>query len=195
MTAARPRQVVSRRGTGDARGVDDTTRLLLAARDGDRDAFAEFVRRTQPEVHRLCLTLSSPSVADDLTQETYLRALNALGRFRGRSSARTWLLAIARNVAADDIRRRGARGRLLTRLGGPEEPTASPGATVHTADLLARLHPDRRDAFALTQLLGLSYAEAAEVLDCPVGTIRSRVARAREDLVEALRDPRAEETG
>ncbi|WP_346742546.1 sigma-70 family RNA polymerase sigma factor [Rhabdothermincola salaria] len=175
--------------------MDDTTRLLLAARDGDRDAFAEFVRRTQPEVHRLCRALSSPSAADDLTQETYLRALDALGRFRGRSSARTWLLAIARNVAADDIRRRGARGRLLSRLGGPDEPMASPGAMVHTADLLARLHPDRRDAFALTQLLGLSYAEAAEVLDCPVGTIRSRVARAREDLVDALRDPRAEETG
>ena len=175
--------------------MDDTTRLLLAARDGDRDAFAEFVRRTQPEVHRLCRALGSPATADDLTQETYLRAMRSLGRFGGRSSARTWLLAIARNVAADDIRRRGARHRMLQRLDGPPETVASPGAAVHTADLLAGLHPDRRDAFALTQLLGLSYAEAAEVLDCPVGTIRSRVARAREDLVEALRDARSEETG
>lgn len=57
------------------------------------------------------------------------------------------------------------------------------GAAV--ADLLDRLDPDRREAFVLTQLLGLSYAEAAEVAGCPVGTIRSRVARARADLVDS----------
>jgi RNA polymerase sigma-70 factor (ECF subfamily) len=57
---------------------------------------------------------------------------------------------------------------------------------VVVADLLARLDPDRREAFVLTQLLGLSYAEAAEVAGCPVGTIRSRVARARADLIDSL---------
>jgi RNA polymerase sigma-70 factor (ECF subfamily) len=66
------------------------------------------------------------------------------------------------------------------------------GAVV--TDLLDRLDADRREAFALTQLLGLSYAEAAEVVACPVGTIRSRVARARSDLIDALADDtRAEE--
>ena len=62
--------------------------------------------------------------------------------------------------------------------------TVAEGATVN--DLLARLDVDRREAFVLTQLLGLSYAEAADVAGCPVGTIRSRVARARADLVDAL---------
>ena len=64
------------------------------------------------------------------------------------------------------------------------------GAAV--TDLLGRLEPDRREAFVLTQLLGLSYAEAAEVAGCPVGTIRSRVSRARGDLVDALDEQRDE---
>jgi RNA polymerase sigma-70 factor (ECF subfamily) len=71
---------------------------------------------------------------------------------------------------------------LLQRDGAPD--VVAEGATV--ADLLARLDPDRREAFVLTQLMGLPYAEAAEVAGCPVGTIRSRVARARADLIGSL---------
>ncbi len=70
------------------------------------------------------------------------------------------------------------------------EPKQLPEALT-VADLLARLDPDRREAFVLTQLLGLPYAEAAEVAGCPVGTIRSRVARARADLVDALGEDEA----
>jgi RNA polymerase sigma-70 factor, ECF subfamily len=73
---------------------------------------------------------------------------------------------------------------------GQADRTAE-GAVV--ADLLARLDPDRREAFVLTQLLGLPYAEAAEVAGCPVGTIRSRVARARADLVESLAHTRTDD--
>ena len=68
--------------------------------------------------------------------------------------------------------------------GGSTADTVAEGATV--SDLLARLDADRREAFVLTQLLGLPYAEAAEVAGCPVGTIRSRVARARADLIDSL---------
>lgn len=170
--------------------MDDLTRLALAARDGDRVAVTAFVRRTQPEVWRLCARLGDRAHADDLTQEVYLRALPSLERFRGESSARTWLLQIARHVCADHVRR-STRGRsLIARLAQRSDTTdactEARTGEVDLDDAVAALDPDRRAAFVLTQVVGLSYAEAAEVCGVPVGTIRSRVARARGDLVAAL---------
>lgn len=167
--------------------MDDATRLLLAARDGDETALAGWIRRTQPEVWRLCARLVDPEAADDVTQEVYLRACRALGNFRGDASSRTWLLTIARRTCADVIRRRTRRRRLDLRLRAePQDhaPDLTPG--VDAEGLLAALDPDQREAFVLTQTLGLSYAEAAEVAEVPVGTIRSRVSRARAALLEAL---------
>jgi RNA polymerase sigma-70 factor (ECF subfamily) len=161
--------------------MDEATRLLVAARSGDRRALSLWVRAGQAEVWRLCAALVDIGEADDLTQETFLRAYRALPRFRGESSARTWLLSIARRVCADAIRARRRQRRLLSRLAEPDGIPMSDGVEVE--DLLARLDPDRRAAFVLTQFLGLSYSEAAEVCGCAVGTIRSRVARARVELV------------
>src|SRR5688500_16196676 len=96
-------------GLGDGRhhgAVDELTRLALAAGGGDRVALAAFVRGTQADVWRLCAALVDPGAADDLTQDTYIRALGAVARFRGDSSARTWLLGIARRACADAIRSR-----------------------------------------------------------------------------------------
>jgi RNA polymerase sigma-70 factor, ECF subfamily len=102
---------------------------------------------------------------------------------------RTWLLSIARRVAADDVR----RSRRQRRPGPPPPPTApDPVEARALAELVLRLGPDRRAAFVLTQVLGLTYAEAAAACEVPVGTIRSRVARARESLVEQLHDRAAE---
>jgi RNA polymerase sigma-70 factor (ECF subfamily) len=171
--------------------MDDTTRLARSAATGDRAALSAFVRRTQPEVWRLCAHLADRDEADDLTQETFERALRSLPSFRADSSARTWLLQIARNTCADHLRRRGRRRRLVDRLGrGSGDDGLSPARTgeVDLDDSLTRLEPDRRAAFVLTQVLGLSYAAAADVCGCPIGTIRSRVARAREDLVAGLAD-------
>jgi RNA polymerase sigma-70 factor (ECF subfamily) len=164
--------------------VDELTRLALAAGDGDLVARAAFVRRTQPEVWRLLAHLAERSVADDLTQEVYLRALPALVRFRAEASARTWLLSIARRVAADHVRHQRRRRALALRQPGVTEP--DPAASVELSLLLDRLDHDRRVAFVLTQLLGLTYAETASVCGCPVGTVRSRVARARDQLIEAM---------
>jgi RNA polymerase sigma-70 factor (ECF subfamily) len=167
---------------------DDVTRLALAARDGDRVAFAGFIRQTQGDVWRLCAHLVDPGSADDLTQETYLRAVTAIVRFRGDSTAKTWLLTIARRVCADAIRRRTRRRRALLRRGPEPDVVAAPAGDIELQAVMAELTPDRRAAFTLTQVLGLSYEEAAAVVGCPVGTIRSRVARARADLVAALAD-------
>lgn len=158
--------------------------LALEAGQGDRVALAAFVRRTQPDVWRLCRHLLGPAAADDATQDTFLRAIPALPGFRADASARTWLLGIARRVAADTVRREQRRRRLP--LPRPAASADRSGGVV-TGDLVAHLDADRREAFVLTQVLGLSYAEAAEVGGVPVGTIRSRVARARAELADDVR--------
>lgn len=168
--------------------TDDATRWALVARDGDPVAAAALVRATQAEVWRFVAALVDVAAADDLTQETYLRAFRALPSFEGRASARTWLFGIARRVCADHIRTTVRRRRLLTQVAANHDaaPLADPSGSVGAAELLARLNPGQREAFVLTQVLGLSYEEAAQSLDVPIGTIRSRVARARADLVRAL---------
>ena len=180
-------------------GYDDSTitNAALAARAGDRAAAHAFVELTQRHVHRFLAHLADARDVEDLAQETYLRAMAGLRGFAARSSARTWLLSIARRVAADHIRTASRSPRTIAladrqtdaetalhrRAGAFEEG-------VLLGQLLAGLERDRREAFVATQVLGLSYAEAAEVCECPIGTIRSRVARAREDLVSALGEDR-----
>lgn len=170
--------------------MDDATQWALAARTGDPVAAAAFVRATQPEVWRFVAAVVDRASADDLTQETYLRAFRALPSYQGRAAVRTWLFGIAKRACADHLRGVVRRRRLAERLTGHVatginvEP--EPGGTLGTADLISSLPEPRRTAFVLTQLLGLSYAEAAAVEECPVGTIRSRVARARDDLVRSV---------
>ena len=168
--------------------MDDLTALALAAGAGDRVALASFVRRTQADVWRFCAHVNGRAEADDLTQETFLRAIPALARFEGRSSAQAWLLSIARRTCADSVRRTVRRRRLSEEIVLPHEPALQPaaGGEVDLWMLLAELDEDRRHAFVLTQVIGMSYAQAAEACACPVGTIRSRVARAREDLTRQL---------
>lgn len=172
--------------------MDELERIAVDAAGGDPLAAAALVRATQSDVWRLCAALGDGQNADDLTQETYLRAFGSLHRFQHRSSVRTWLLSIARRVCADAVRsRRRWRLTLVRDDADLENVSRAPGGDpvadgVAVTDLLARLDRDRREAFVLTQLLGLSYAQAAEVAGCPVGTIRSRVSRARADLVDSL---------
>jgi RNA polymerase sigma-70 factor (ECF subfamily) len=166
--------------------VDDLTALALAARDGDRVALAAFVRTSQAEVWRLCAHLTDRDAADDVTQDAYTRALGALRSFRGDSSARTWLLSIAHRACADHIRRVQRRRRLLGALHDRRPSAVAPAldGVVDVDLLVSTLDRDRRTAFVLTQLLGLEYQDAADVVGVPVGTIRSRVARARAQLVD-----------
>lgn len=165
--------------------MDDLTRLAVAAQQGDRVALAAWIRKTQPDVWRLCAYLVDADSADDLTQDAYLRAYQALPSFRAEASARTWLLTITRRVCADAIRRR-QRSRKVPWKAPSELVTPGHASTIEIAILLDSLHPDRREAFVLTQLLGLSYAETAEVMNTQIGTIRSRVSRARAELAELL---------
>jgi RNA polymerase sigma-70 factor (ECF subfamily) len=174
--------------------MDELTSLARAAGRGDRGALARLVRQTQGDVWRLCAHLVDPASADDLTQDTYLRAIGALAKFRGDAPVRVWLLAIARRACAAEIAGRSRDRRLAVRLAAlPDDALAQrpaePGAQAIADDLMAALEPDRRAAFVLTQMLGCTYAEAAAICECPVGTIRSRVARARADLDAATSGP------
>jgi RNA polymerase sigma-70 factor (ECF subfamily) len=158
-----------------------------AGRHGDDLALARLVRATQSVVQRFCVNYSSLDEAEDLTQEVYIRAIRNLDQYRGDAPVVSWLLSIARHVCADQVRRNQRRARLASRLQAERpRPPAEPGA-LHLTDLIDSLAPDRRLAFVMTQVIGLSYEEAAAACECPVGTIRSRVARARADLMAAVR--------
>jgi RNA polymerase sigma-70 factor, ECF subfamily len=185
----------------DSAVEDEVTDLALAAGRGDRAAASALIRATQRDVWRFLLYLVGHGEAEDLTQETFVRALRSVHRFTARSTGRTWLLAIARRVAADHFRAAASRPRIAADQDwqrAAEEVAARhlPGTddTVAINMAVRTLPQDRRDAFILTQVLGLGYAEAAQVCDCPIGTIRSRVARARQDLVAVL-SPSGRPTG
>jgi RNA polymerase sigma-70 factor (ECF subfamily) len=169
--------------------VDPLRHLVDAAREGDDVAVAQLVQRTQPAVWRLCRLLGSVDEVEDLVQQTYLRALRSLPTFRGEAPIESWLHSIARHVCADDVRARQRRRRLVDRLASGRERIVEPSSGVD--DMVQRLPETQREAFVLTQLLGLSYEEAALVAECPIGTIRSRVARARAELMEQMRQAEA----
>ncbi|MFF7356089.1 MULTISPECIES: sigma-70 family RNA polymerase sigma factor [Streptomyces] len=173
---------------------ESITAWALAARGGDPEAVEHFVRALHRDVQRYVAHLcADPQAVDDLAQDTFLRAISSLHRFEGRSSARAWLLSIARRAVIDSYRYAAARPKLSDVADWQlavesAQPRDLPGFDdgIALLDLLACLPDERREAFVLTQLLGLPYAEAAAVSDCPVGTVRSRVARARATLTDLL---------
>jgi len=173
--------------------VDHLTQLLIAARDGDHSALERFIAETQRDVWKMCRYLGDPDTTDDLAQETFERAIGSLHRYRADGPARHWILTIARRVCVDSTRRRQRVRRLQQRLADQPAAASMPSESAELDDLLALLDRDRRAAFVTTQVLGLRYDEAAELLGCPIGTIRSRVARARADLVGFLDEPGASE--
>jgi RNA polymerase sigma-70 factor (ECF subfamily) len=160
--------------------------LIAAAMAGDRLALATFVRDTQADVWRYCAYLGRGHDNEDLVQETYARALRSLHRYRGSAPAKSWLLSIARRVCADSIRsaqRRRIVDALLVRDAHAHDTSSD---FCDLVALVRQLPAERREAFVLTQVVGESYAETAQHLGVPIGTIRSRVARARQDLRHQL---------
>ena len=140
--------------------MDALTRLALAARGGDRDALDRLVEGTYDQVWRLSARLVGEQCADDLAQDTFVRAVGALPNFRGQSSARTWLLSIAHNTCMDELRTRSRQRRRDSSLAAcittQSHVTADTEQEVGVTDVLDRLSPERREAFVLTQSPGLS---------------------------------------
>lgn len=157
-------------------------------------SLAGFVRASQTDVWRLAAHLVDQRSADDVTQEVYLRAIPALARYRAEAPARIWLLTIARRTCADVLRRRGRQRRLWQRIIEQPDPARLHGGPPDTGeidldDILEDLDPERRTAFVLTQTLGLSYAETADICRVPIGTIRSRVGPVTQTLRFTIDEP------
>jgi RNA polymerase sigma-70 factor (ECF subfamily) len=125
-----------------------------------------------------------------VVQDTFIRAYRALPRFRGDASGRTWLLVIARRAAADALRTKN-RIRRTERQTMPDLDGSLLDTALALQSLIDGLDTDRREAFVLTQIVGCSYAEAAAICGVRIGTIRSRVARAREALLEQVHAARS----
>ena len=179
-------------------GFDDDQPLIEAARAGRAEAFGELVRRYQGRLYPTLLRLTgSAEDAQDLLQEAFLRAYRKLDRFRGGSSFYTWLYRLAVNLALSHRRRRKGPARFseLRAEGGAEiEPTGDPEQTDPTIpaeraerdalvqSALDALAPDHRAVVVLKEFDGLRYEEIAATLGIPVGTVRSRLHRARHEL-------------
>lgn len=170
--------------------------IVLEAQRGNPAAFEKLVRAYQAAVWRLVHQLvRDRQLAEDVTQEAFLRAYRFLPRYRGDSRFSTWLLSVARNCAMDELRRYERRQRLVERLRArPQQPAWDQSVGVEVHDVLAALPPELREPIVLIDMLGTSYAEVAVILKTPVGTIKSRVHRGRLMLAEALQ-PRVEESG
>jgi RNA polymerase sigma-70 factor (ECF subfamily) len=167
---------------------------MIKRRGGDYDLEAEI-----PRLRRLARMLAGGdrAEADDLVQETLLRALRSIDGFRGGSSLSTWLASILVNLHRSGRRRDARRRTLMDGQRPPEE--AEPARQEQRVELeetleaLAALPEDQREAIALVALEGVGYAEAAEVLGVKLGTLMSRIARGRKAMRAAMDGPRDQE--
>lgn len=160
--------------------------LLRAAQDGDEHAFAQLMRLTQPVTWRVISSLGQSHHDEDLIQETYLKVWAQRDTFRGDASVIAWISGIARNTTIDFIRRSARTNKLMSALQTVQRSShIQPDLSPEYRDLLATTSAENSEAFLLTQFVGLSYEETSHVLQCPIGTVRSRVARARSALLEA----------
>jgi RNA polymerase sigma-70 factor (ECF subfamily) len=178
---------------GDAVEEPDP-QVVLEAQRGKAAAFEVLVRAYQAPVWRLVHQLvRDRQLAEDVTQEAFLRAYRFLPRYRGDSRFSTWLLSVARNCAMDELRRYERRQRLAERLRArPQTPLFEPGLPLEVQEIVASLPPELREPIVLIDMLGVSYAEVSTILKTPVGTIKSRVHRGRSMLAAALQ-PAAED--
>jgi RNA polymerase sigma-70 factor (ECF subfamily) len=168
--------------------------IVRRVRDGDASAFDQIVDRFADELYAVaCSLLGNRADAEDAVQETLLGAFRGVGTFQGRSSLKTWLYRILFNKASkareSRTRRRMAPLEAVTAGGGSEEPArqvSSPAeqfeSSADVEQMLAALSPEHREVIILRELRQLSYDEIADVLSVPVGTVESRLHRARQDL-------------
>jgi RNA polymerase sigma-70 factor (ECF subfamily) len=180
--------------------------LVLRVQSGDQKAFELLVAKYQRRIFRLISRfVRDAALAEDVAQETFLRAYRAIGQFRGDSQFYTWLYRIAVNTAKkslsdsarDPVIRESSTisedgetfvsGEQLTDMETPEAVLASReiARTVNAA--MEALPEDLRTAIALREIEGMSYEDIAQAMNCPVGTVRSRIFRAREAIARQLR--------
>lgn len=179
--------------------------LVERVQRGDKQAFGLLVSKYQRKLNRLLSRLiRDPAEVEDVAQETFIKAYRALGSFRGDSAFYTWLYRIGINTAKNYLVSQGRRaptstdfdseeaesfeeGELLRDNNTPERMLFSKeiGETVNAA--MEALPEELRTAITLREIEGMSYEDIAKMMDCPIGTVRSRIFRAREAVAEKLR--------
>jgi RNA polymerase sigma-70 factor, ECF subfamily len=171
----------------------DDTALTLAAREGDLDAFETLVRAHTPAAYAHALRFfGDGSAAEDVVQEVWIKVYRSLGSFDGRARFSTWLYRVVRNTCLDHLRQGKHRPIPVESLPEPAAPGDLADAVALSTSLeraLSLLAPEDRDALSAVSVFDLTYAEAAEVLGIPVGTVKSRVFRARRSLAITLGMP------
>ncbi|HJZ56811.1 MAG TPA: sigma-70 family RNA polymerase sigma factor [Gemmataceae bacterium] len=186
---------------------DDDRRLIAECLGGRRDAFGELVSRYQARLYNAAVRLvDSPEDAADVVQDAFLNAYQSLHTFKGDAEFFTWLYRIAFNTAISLKRKRRVVISLDAHGSGehalePDDPSeyVRPGAALERTEeerqlheALGRLSGEHRDVLVLKDIEGMKYEEIAEVLGVPIGTIRSRLHRARLELRDLLlADPNA----
>ena len=161
--------------------------LIRAATDGDVEAFERLMRHFQTHVWRfLCHFLGDHALAEDVTQETFVRVYRRLPTYEARAKFSTWVFQIARNAGVDALRSRSRRDRLVTAVPPPPTTTPAPSGATEVAHAIDSLKPKPKEALLLVEVYGLTYQEAGDVLGVPEGTVKSRVHQARRELTAWL---------
>ena len=173
--------------------ADPDADLLAAAQAGDRDAIDSLLRRHQERLHAVCRRITGDPVdALDALQDAMIAIVRGLPRFDGRSRVSTWMYRVATNSCLDELRRRRRRPTDPLPEQEPATPGDAPALDAMVADrtdieqALALLPVEFRAPVVLRDLLGHDYAEIAEILSLPPGTVRSRIARGRAALARHL---------
>jgi RNA polymerase sigma-70 factor, ECF subfamily len=189
----------------DQPSIDE--QLVARVQRGDPRAFEILVRKYERRIIQLVSRLVGDADAPDVAQETFIKAYRAIQGFQGNSAFYTWLYRIAINTAKNHLAARATRSpdqdidisdaeayghtEQLSDIGTPEALLLSEEIRGALATAIQKLPPDLRKAITLRELEGLSYEEIAEIMDCPIGTVRSRIFRARE-AVDAVLKPLVE---
>jgi RNA polymerase sigma-70 factor (ECF subfamily) len=183
---------------------DIDQKLVVRVQKGDKTAFDLLARKYQHKVAKLVSRyVRDRREVEDVTQEALIKAYRAIGGFRGESAFYTWLYRIAVNTAKNYLESQGRRppgsdveieGAELIESGEGLRDQATPERQMLTNEIATTVHrvlehlpPDLRTAITLREIEGMSYEEIAEVMDCPIGTVRSRIFRAREAIDQELR--------
>jgi RNA polymerase sigma-70 factor (ECF subfamily) len=180
----------------------DETKLIAKSQDGDVEAFGELVSIYQKQVYTVAYRfMGNPEDASDLAQEAFVRAFKAIGRFRGEASFKTWIYHIVANVCRDELRKR--KKQTIVSIDSPiatddgyinreqEDWSLAPERIYESKEiqetiqgLLNQLIPEYRQVLVLREIQGFTYEEIATILECSLGTVKSRINRAR----KAMRD-------
>lgn len=179
--------------------------LVEKAQQGDRQAFDTLVAKYQRKLGRLVARLVKDSAeVEDVVQEAFIKAYRALPAFRGESAFYTWLYRIGVNTAKNYLVSQGRRAPTTTEFNNDEAETFSEGDLLRDIDTpesllmtkqigqtvnqaMDTLPEELRNAIVLREIEGLSYEEIAQIMGCPIGTVRSRIFRAREAVANKLR--------